>query len=771
MRTWHGWAKAETEAKRVRKRRKRKQFMRQNFIWRSTAADYSWVFWDANGDKQRQFESKRAKSGLRYLPHWLKSSEHGSLHPDAKSTLKRIGAAEEGKILPSSVHASEEPPSVLLYTHLKSKSRLFSKQALSGTISDSDYLNDGSLFCPSEDTATLVKWRKGPRAKSRSMYNPFQRRSETKRTRYLNHKRLKEPTGNLNPSLEERTSVSPVRNSLPNNHSEGLRSVNRVLSFPMFTTLHNTYILKRRASLPCPPKSQIQLLTEPEPYPVRDPADPGAPNKSVNMLVSECTATRYPYMKDSLAFTRQSSDESFVQDLSRRLDAWTKAANLEPFVSIGNEYDGTSGRPASPAISWDANREPRTFYNSDESREGKTGLYGKMPSFQADSQLSMPCPRLMRSAKHLRSPEVWAVTTQTPTIGSRTKSADGKAINSYRTIVLSILDDFFSGSSLANFLSLKVSAQYQERSKIHQQKWASLPSRTIRKFAPDNFTDEVLSSPVKCLWAWNQNSLSKSPRPRSTSYEMKPILAKCPPLLTPQASDLAKPSINPKALGLPHLRKEKEFTTWPPKFQSPPQKPLPSSPLSVPEQTFLEAIDQRLQRLQYELSPGFRGPRGGESDPKWWFETVPYAGSIAVPANAPHDNNTPRPSTPRNIPLTPRHSSASSVMSGPEHAGCSRDDHASALQKLFVAPSTTDVEPDGNAIDTAAWVLRRPPMGLQPSRIVEEGLLYTSGRGPAKTLVEWQQGKAWRRSWWRSWRHPWRPGRSGNHAGSVLKER
>ena len=128
VRTWHGWVEADTGAKKARIRRRRKDIIRRNLVWRTTNADYRWIFWDPHGNKQRQFDYERERSVLRFVPRWLRSTKHGSIQPDTTLVPNRLSAAEEGKItLRSFRHSCEIQPVCFSYTPhhswIKSKHR------------------------------------------------------------------------------------------------------------------------------------------------------------------------------------------------------------------------------------------------------------------------------------------------------------------------------------------------------------------------------------------------------------------------------------------------------------------------------------------------------------------------------------------------------------------------------------------------------------------------------------------------------------------------
>ncbi|OJD14602.1 hypothetical protein AJ78_05062 [Emergomyces pasteurianus Ep9510] len=72
--TWHGWVPLdEHEAKRARRKDRYRKF-RRSVAWRSSHADYNWVWWDPRGAAvEKHFEDQRP---ICWLPRWLRSYEH-----------------------------------------------------------------------------------------------------------------------------------------------------------------------------------------------------------------------------------------------------------------------------------------------------------------------------------------------------------------------------------------------------------------------------------------------------------------------------------------------------------------------------------------------------------------------------------------------------------------------------------------------------------------------------------------------------------------------
>ncbi|KAL8646894.1 MAG: hypothetical protein Q9210_005869 [Variospora velana] len=81
IRTWHGWVESKDEGSKRERNRLRKPPPR--VPPRTARTDYSWVFWDPTGEKQRRFRQERRESFLRYLPRWMRGSPFGAADPNS----------------------------------------------------------------------------------------------------------------------------------------------------------------------------------------------------------------------------------------------------------------------------------------------------------------------------------------------------------------------------------------------------------------------------------------------------------------------------------------------------------------------------------------------------------------------------------------------------------------------------------------------------------------------------------------------------------------
>ena len=80
IRTSFGWVGLETWKQKQAKQARRKEAKRdQHPIYRTTKANYKWIFYDPTGDLQQRFNQQKERSHLRFLPSWMRSYPHGTL--------------------------------------------------------------------------------------------------------------------------------------------------------------------------------------------------------------------------------------------------------------------------------------------------------------------------------------------------------------------------------------------------------------------------------------------------------------------------------------------------------------------------------------------------------------------------------------------------------------------------------------------------------------------------------------------------------------------
>lgn len=170
----------------------------------------------------------------------------------------------------------------------------------------------------------------------------------------------------------------------------------------------------------------------------------------------------------------------------------------------------------------------------------------------------------------------------------------------------------------------------------------------------------------------------------------------------------------------------------------------PITPRSMPEEVFLDHLDRRLKRLDYELSPGFRGPRGREAASRSWWQAAPYYFSVLDGMSQPVISVPPDSRQPLKVPPPTRINDIQSTESKPHNDAGIEAWRVIRSESPQGGPATATLgvedELEEGVMYTSAYIPRRPPMRARRSRTAEQALLYTDGRvNKPKILAEWQK--------------------------------
>ncbi|KAK2756712.1 hypothetical protein FQN54_005158 [Arachnomyces sp. PD_36] len=111
--TWHGWTELTKHEERQKRRKDWFKRLRNCLSWKSTHADYNWVYWDpARTEINRHYEDQR---GIRWLPRWLLSYDFqmfNTIRTTRSLTEDRDLGTEGGattQVKGEGVSASKEP--------------------------------------------------------------------------------------------------------------------------------------------------------------------------------------------------------------------------------------------------------------------------------------------------------------------------------------------------------------------------------------------------------------------------------------------------------------------------------------------------------------------------------------------------------------------------------------------------------------------------------------------------------------------------------------
>ena len=718
VRTWHGWVEAEKEAARARGRAKLRNHIRQKLVWKTTTADYSWIFWDPSGAKRQEYEENRRHSIIRHLPRWTRSDKPGSLSPDARIAPNRLGAAEEGKVSWRSFrHSSEIQPLEFSFTGNQSWLRSSSKKGADAwtenhTRSDSLPMMTGAL-ADSRNALSLSNVRRG-----RHSMGQFQVWDADIQDQFL----VPEQTGNLGADIDSArqsgASALHVQPSLAG-------FARRASSLPLFATLRVAYNARRRLKDFLETLSPIRSLRKARPFPAGDHSAPENPD---DLQGSGHMTTRLRNPEGNL---QASIPPESMQIFNQMFEPLANPVVLNPFMSIGTEYSGTAGRPGSPIMDWTAKRERAGIseYEADGASSFLSRTYSSA-SFRSRSNGEYPDMHLSEAS--LQKMKDSMTTSKLDTYGR---------MGNHHARGVHVSDSFFQGNYSPGSIGLHFSLLPRNTSgkNLTSKSTPVVPprSRTVSSeasFAEHLSFTESLSmllhaDPFHPPQRTNPKSATRVPfdLPRSSTQMRSPT--KSSTRSTTNAKTIKKGS-NSGTSGLSQAKRAMIERT---------------GCLSPLERAFLDDIDLRLSRLDYELSPGFRGPLADVTSPIWWFEPVPYAASVACRDTQSFINHIKVRTRPLNPPPILRRSHT--TLDIPEIIDTNVPStvlRRRASSQDFILPrrtSTFNGEPEEGAIDTAAWILRRPPMGALHEDSAENSLLFTSGRGTPKTLLEWQRSE------------------------------
>lgn len=746
VRTWHGWAEAEDGANSVLRHARIKQTIQKKLIWKTTTADYSWIFWDVDGTKYQNYRSQRDQSILRYLPTWLRSHASGSLEPGSRIAPNRLGAAEEGKIsLRSFRHSSEIQPVGFSFTRYQAWARSYagrrnSTVARNPTIGGLDTMMTGAVQdSRTEDSSGTVRRRKRL-GKEVQVWNANSQ--ETLRATHVQFLSAKKTTDVI-PGMGPATGTAPTfeLQSTPEPHHVSNGFTHRAFSLPPFAALRNTYHLRHWSSSTPAANPPLHSQTAQVSYPDRVPQGIRPPENSEE-LHSPCHHTSCHNMArqrtlENLHILLPHEQTEFLQNLNQQLEICARPVILNPLASVGAEYSGTDGRPGSPAMDWTSHWEPRDAYGHELNEYEDDGNLDGASSFQCSSRSSTSLYACFNGEyQKLNSDEGLLMQAKNSVVSSKLDSLDRMSIHGARRLLAS--DGAFKARYAPGEISLDpcrpLQAGYEDYlgfSVYGKKKALDEESHSEHVSLIKNLPESpVLNPKIK-----TKHSACSLRRPKNR-------LAECNVLdvfneLTPTASQTKSNSISrttTKAFGIESgsktLNRSKNL-----------ENPRTTALFSSDEKSFLDDLHRRLHRLDYELSPGFRGPQGDSTDPKWWFEAIPFSALVVSRASRSLLPGPPTQRSPLNAPPVQRRSFTISNISQTKDSSDTNGTHKPRVSAQGLPGCTLSCrsEPDMGAIDTAAWMLRRPPMGAFREDSADKTLLFTSGRGPSKTLSEWQQ--------------------------------
>lgn len=485
--------------------------------------------------------------------------------------------------------------------------------------------------------------------------------------------------------------------------------------------------------------SSGHFFASPKLYPARNPEGPATPHNSDELLGFGPASPQLWRSRSDAEEVEFNAQDIFAQNLRERLIVWAKPLILNPYKSIGHEYSGTDGRRTSPSMGWLVGSESAMISGSYiDGESGKDGC-----SVRSSISLNRRSAHVVRN----RASDM-GQSFMGPEDGFEPRRS--RQSLEHNTEGSCSSDSAFQGNYLPGTMSLLPS------------KWSSLLTPRTQ-VSTSNRSKPRGTSPIKKS---RLNQISDEWHIRGNlkigAKISQPKLGGSASSNTPSHSLLLEPSVVPTVTpgADPYLRYEslKSTSLERRRYLEEGLKAVITSG-STPEQVFLDELDGRLNRLGYEVSPGFRGFRSRESTHRSKWKPVPCHFHVLDGMSQPMRPNPGRWSL--ELPfMTPPMSDISEMQpkqTKPRNKKTSFENRDLVRSEIFprvldpaTATATATIrredddddenEPREGAIDPAAWILRRPPMGARLSHTAEQALLYTDGRGTKpKPLAVWQQ--------------------------------
>lgn len=465
--------------------------------------------------------------------------------------------------------------------------------------------------------------------------------------------------------------------------------------------------------------SSAHLITTPKLFPARSLEGPFPPHNSDESLRSGSSTPQQWSSRSGLEQVEVTARENFAQDLRERLMFWAKPLVLNPYTSTGCEYEGTDGRPSSPTMTWLVGRDSAiTSRDNFDGGSLKKIFIGEsaFPEYNIWSSTSVhqtSIHEVRGRARDEEQPFMSVDSTDTFRSCQSHHSARHDAEGSCSS------DGAFQGSCSPRKLRFGSSFPPKKRT--------SLPPRRAQKLASDLFKTRITTTSEESRVDRTSNIWGVEDNVKAEAEAIQPNFGD---FTSSNISDSTLPWESAVHFAItpvcdPHSRIKSLTSSLRGGDRSPQVGSKPIILRSTPEEAFLADLDRRLNRLDYELSPGFRGSRSREATHRYTWQVIPSHYHVLDERSqlVRHDpmRSLELPSRTRITDLLPKKTK-------PRIEAAALEDHGG------------EGEPREGVMDTAAWILRRPPIRASLSHSAEQTLLYSDGRNTEpKRLAAWQQ--------------------------------
>lgn len=664
-----------------------KKDIRAIFDWKTTTADYEWMFWDPTGLRRREYQSKREKTFLRYLPQWMRSWEPQYLRTEKYKDV------EQG-VKPTEMFRIELPPrydnSSRSYIEVPSDCPL-----MTGTLIE-------SRDCPALHT---IRRRKNTGA------SPSAWHANSKETsRAIHTQLLMPPKKTLLSKIEDAQSEAEIS---PKTLLSSLKqTAQRAVTVPLKNKTRLQNKEEMRVALPTSTESWGKmhfalcgLDKHRGPEGVRDHPHNTEISTSHDRANSSAAAVVKPF--------RPLNDPNFATQSPAISDYYRK---------VGKKYFNSKSRASNPArgrvnggLLRDVSNQWRA-YEAEASLEDSRSVRGScltpMSSFQ----------RVVNSTRSRRSENVPSSRREGSRCASQSNISQGSYhIGSLKRFQISSLSQIEGRKCIDDTGSPRKASAGMPWVEIYAQPNTSRicaltgsPTEKSLQLALWPHRVRIMSTissskPTRELFLKAKGSVPKgfSPAPVQSSQQetLRSRKLRPPPAQQSRNADLASiSSIRPvcrRSRTLP-ARTLINRTTSAVSGQKPPQQNL-----SVPDKAFVCDVYQRLRWVERELTPGLR------QNP----HQLPFLLDLGHPQ-----------------PINMCGASPEIIKRRSSSFGGTRT-QSSNYQSNHVLES--ERVPVATTIIAAAWVARQPPHGLLHDVSAEELTYYSRGDDFLRTLEDW----------------------------------
>ena len=694
IRTWHGWIKHSRYQRHAERKRRFRGKFRGRFNWKTTTADYKWIFFDPTGMKKREYHLRREQTFLRYLPQWMRSWEPQFVPADKFRDL------EQGA---DSAHMSriDLPPR---YSQISRNVPIISQV-------------DGSRSCV--EVTPNYPFMSGalPDCCDCPVAHTVRRRKNIDPSRVVWH---------ANGEESSRAICNQLLMSRKTTHLSMIKAVQSEADVPPETLLNTAEQVAQRAiSLPCrdmsTPVNKKQIR-----HSVSTSIDALGKMRSdldgLNQTQGPGHSRYRPYNKEiSISHRRAESRKTAIIEALKQPSA-PKATNQNTVIT---DYCERRRR--------ENYGSKRRALNPTTSRADTDGPLSRVSKHQRDTQIEaiMDAPKFVQGDLHVSVSSFEGVLARILRYSSENKSPQRMRERRYALQ----LNGYRRQSQLRYPEPIEIEGATQTDGSDDPKSLQKIPNGKPQReehFHPGSLrvvalTDSAIEGSLELMFSPNRfKVLSTMGSPRSVSeltLEKKENIPLRISQVPVQQRTLCFPKQRPllrqysgnadthrkRSLGLPDKitpapSREHRVTLSTIKAS---KRTLPSRIPSFPKRASLRDVCERLEWFQWELMPGFRKT----------IHEIPYLLDLADP---------------QPIGMCGGTSERIHRRTGKETRPQSRY-HKPLNEVEF------DIIPADTAIVTDAWIAPQPPHGLPHATINQKPLLYSRGSDTLWALDDWQQ--------------------------------